>query len=129
MTRTRGKAAFAAWIACIAILLSSLAPAIAHALQRDGQGAWAEVCTTSGSKVVSLDSGLADEAPSLPAEHPLQHCPYCSLHAPALGMPPGSLAVPTLVPQLSAVPEPMLAAPRTLFAWATAQPRAPPRLS
>lgn len=129
MVVTRGKRTVVAWIACFAVLLASLAPSIAQALQLGGPGAWTEVCTALGNKLVAVDGSQDDSAPSVPAEHLLQHCPYCSLHVTALGMPPMPLSVPAWVPLDFAVPELLLAAPRTLFAWVTAQPRAPPPLS
>ncbi len=118
-----------AWFACLALLLASLAPSIAQALQRGGSGTWTEVCTVLGSKLVAVDGSTDKSKPVVPAKHLLQHCPFCSLHVTALGMPPAPLSVPALVPLGFTVPELMLAAPRTLFAWATAQPRAPPYLS
>ena len=127
---TRTQRTVVAWIACLAALLATLAPSIAQALQRGEPGAWIEVCTVLGSKLVAVDGTTDDSAPKGPAKHPLQHCSYCSLHVTALGLPPASLSLPPLVPLgLAAAPELMLQAPRTLFAWAIAQPRAPPALS
>ena len=129
MVVAKGKRTIVAWIACLALLLASLAPSIAQALQRGGPGTWTEVCTVLGSKLVAVDGRTDDSAPAVPAKHLLQHCPFCSLHVTALGMPPAPLSVPALAPLGFTVPELMLVAPRTLFAWATAQPRAPPQLS
>ena len=82
-----------------------------------------------GNKLVAVDGSSGDSMPNLPAKHLLQHCPYCTAHASAIGMPPVTISVPALMAFGQAVPELMLVAPRTLFAWTTAQPRAPPNLS
>ncbi len=116
---------FVAWIACCAVLVGSLAPAVSRALSGDAAQVWAEVCTTLGPKLVNT----GDDAPAAPADALFQHCPYCSLHATALGMPPAAVGVPALARLGFALPALFLSAPRTLFAWAHAQPRAPPRFS
>ncbi len=126
MTVAKGKRKFVAWIACCALLLASLAPSLAQTLERGGPGAWSEVCSVLGNKLVAADGSQDDSLPSAPTGHLFQHCPFCSLHVTALGTPPTPLSVPALVPLGFAVPELMLLAPRTQFAWATAQPRAPP---
>ncbi len=129
MVVARGRKAVVAWIACFAVLLASLAPTIAQALQREAPADWMEVCTAMGPKLVSVDGTASGSMPAAPAKHLLQHCAYCSLHVTVLGMPPTPLSVPALTPLGDAVPELLLVAPRTLFAWATAQPRAPPQVS
>lgn len=129
MVANMSRRAVVAWFACLAVLLASLAPSIAQTLQRGAPGGWTEVCTVSGSKIVAVDGAQNDSAPPAPAEHLLQHCPFCSLHVTAIGPPPAPLSLPALVRFGFAVPELMLVAPRTLFAWASAQPRAPPQIS
>ncbi|CAN5448036.1 DUF2946 domain-containing protein [soil metagenome] len=129
MIVTRSRKAVVAWIACFAVLLATLSPTIALALQREAPADWMEVCTAMGTKLVAADGTVGDSTPALPGKHLLQHCAYCSLHVTALGMPPMPLSVPALTPFGDAVPELLLVAPRTLFAWATAQPRAPPQVS
>jgi hypothetical protein len=132
MIVARANRTVVAWIACLAILLASLAPAISQAVQRGVPDAMAEVCSAMGFALAAADQTTRKSvpaAPAVPAKHLLQHCPYCSLHVTVLGMPPAPPSVPALVPVGIKVPELLLAAPRTLFAWAVAQPRAPPRLS
>ncbi|MDT9001067.1 DUF2946 domain-containing protein [Paucibacter sp. APW11] len=120
------------WIASLAILLAALAPALSHALQRDVPGGWTEICTVTGAKLVKTVDARADTADAgQPASddaglHGLKHCPYCATHSTALGLPPAAGASPLLLSGGAEVPELFLLAPRTLFAWASAQPRAPP---
>jgi hypothetical protein len=113
------------WLASLAILMPVLAPTVSHAMQDDGPLRWAEICSASGSKQLLLDG--SDTRPQDPTpSHVLEHCPYCSLHSSALGMPPAATMLPLLVALGEPVPELFLRAPRPLFAWASAQPRAPP---
>lgn len=120
---------FVSWIACFAILMSALAPAISHALRGGSPDTWAEVCTALGAKLVQVDGGSANtSSPGAPGDHLSQHCPYCSLHS-TVGLPPTAASSLALQPLVYAVPRLFLAAPRTLHAWVSAQPRAPPQLS
>ena len=118
------------WFACIAQLLAALGLSIGQALApgaaRGGLVIWAEVCTLSGNRLVGIDGGKSDPAPVAPATHLFHHCPCCSLHVTALGMPPNALSVPAQLRFGLQLPEPMLRVARTLFAWTAAQPRGPP---
>lgn len=114
------------------MLLAALAPALTHALARDGTAVWAQICTATGSKTVRVDGGSAAEAGDLSpdaAKPLLDHCPGCSLQGPAADLPPAQAW--GLVPPAPAraLPVLYLHAPRTLFAWAAAQPRGPPSQS
>lgn len=81
----------------------------------------------TGVKLVLLDEGTTGtEDSGEPQKHALEHCPYCSTHTTALGMPPSPLSPLKSASQASRIPELFLLAPRTLFAWVSAQPRAPP---
>lgn len=121
-----------AWFAIVAMLALALLPGVARAMASahgDGSG-WVEVCTAQGMVRMALD-GAAGDLPSGPvapdsASGHLDHCPFCSLSAQAVGLP----SAPPLVLDMSAcaghLPPLFRLAPRTLFAWSSAQPRAPP---
>jgi len=115
----------ASWIAVLAVLMAALAPAASHAVGSQGAASWVEVCTAQGSRWVQNDAG-GDSIPG--AEHALEHCPYCSIHPNAVGIPPAPLQDLPAAGLAHAVPQAFLAAPRTLHAWVSAQPRAPPQL-
>lgn len=120
--------ALLSWMACLAILVSALAPAISHAVQRNAPAGWTEICTLTGAKLVRVEADSASKSsPESPAAHALKHCPYCAVHVTALGLPPTSASGLSLLTLSFHVPELFLVAPRTLFAWASAQPRAPPK--
>jgi hypothetical protein len=117
------------WMAVLAILMAALAPSISHALESKNGPSWVEICTSVGAKWVNAGGDAGDEAPSFPGAHPQEHCPYCSLHVNAIAIPAAPVAVfPVLLPA-GDFPIAFLAAPRTLHAWVSAQPRAPPRFS
>jgi hypothetical protein len=120
-----------AWIALFAILLGAVAPALSHALSRFGDGGqrWVEVCTVAGTKLVAVpgasDEGQAGDVDVFPAER----CPFCSTHGGAPALP--AFPVMPFVLKGGADDFPLLYfhAPRPLFVWAAAHPRAPPVLS
>ncbi len=116
------------WIALVAIFAIALTPAAAQMLAKGGASPWMQICSAQGSKLVAV-ADLGQDAPAAPADGHLKHCPICALHAPAL--PPGQLrfsfALPDSRPAL--YPRLFFSAPRALYAWSVAQPRAPPVLS
>ncbi len=127
MNWTRRYARLTHWIAALAVLLGALAPALSHAFAPSQGGTWVEVCTAQGSRWVQAESGSTEGTPT--ALHALEHCPYCSLHTPTLGLPPAPVTEPLASNLGEAVPLAFLFAPRTLHAWVSAQPRAPPLFS
>lgn len=106
----------------------ALAPTLSHALSfaRGGPSAWAEVCTPQGMKRVALDSAVEADAGAATPAPSMDHCPYCAFSADAAGLAPAPALVPTPPAGADALPALFLQAPHTLFAWASAQPRAPP---
>jgi hypothetical protein len=116
------------WIALTAMLALALVPTLSHALAfARGQSDLAEVCTSQGPRLAAI----GDESPA-PAGATLvhvEHCPLCSLQAASLGLPPAAAEGIALLNLSHALPALFLAAPRPLFAWSAAQPRAPPAVS
>jgi len=119
------------WVATLAFSGMLLMPSLSHALAfaQGGKSTQAEICTPLGTQLVAFGDADADGggAPSTGA-HLLEHCPFCATGTPALGLPPTPLV--ELAPPLAGADTPprFLQAPRTLFAWTAAQPRAPPTL-
>ena len=115
------------WIAALAILLAALAPSLSQALGSANGSSWIEVCTSQGSKWIEQG---ADNGPAAPVTgHAFEHCPFCSLHAPTLGLPPSAQIAPLPIDGRAEFPPAFLAAPRTQHAWLSARPRAPPQFS
>jgi hypothetical protein len=108
-------------LALVAIWALALLPTLSHALARADAATLGVICTPQGPKQAPGDATSAASA--------LQHCALCALAADA---PPLLPAAPALqMPAAAAAFEPLLflQAPRTLHAWAAAQPRAPPAAS
>lgn len=138
MSSSRPQRHAAVWIALLAVLLAALAPSVSQALgfARGAGPSWVEVCSAEGAKWVPADAGAGASADDASADdgtshgpaaaHWMEHCPWCSLHQPALAVPPAPAALPLVNGLTEALPRAFLQAPRTLHAWASAQPRAPP---
>jgi hypothetical protein len=131
LTRHWRMRARIAWIACLAILFNALAPLVSHAMEAAGPAPAVmqmEVCTAMGMEMVPVVLS-ADDGSSGKLQKHLNHCGYCVFHATAHGVPPplGASFVPAA--GRDAWPPLYYRSSRPLFAWALAQPRAPPRLS
>lgn len=121
----RARRLVVSWIALLAILMASLAPALSHAMGSTAPTTWMEVCTSTGSMLVA--AGDDEGTPRLPGvSHALEHCPYCSLHTDAFAMPPALPTVHEPVLLGDIVPAAFLHADATASVWLSAQPRAPP---
>jgi len=127
------------WLACMAILLNALAPAISHAMAstQNESVLWAEICSVAGNKFVPVDFG--QPASNQPADSKnrgdtqpmssMQHCPYCLPHAGSVGVITGFSFELTQIDLSYSLPELFYQSPRTLFVWAASSPRAPPFFS
>lgn len=115
----------ATWLALIAVLALALAPTVSRALaSAHGEADWTEICTPLGLKL----QAPADAGDEAPAAHlgQLEHCGFCGLSTGAAPLPVlASLGLPAAT-AAEALPALFLQAPRTLFAWLSALPRAPP---
>jgi hypothetical protein len=124
-----------AWIACLAILFNALAPLVSHAMEAAGSAPAVmqmEVCTAMGMEMVPVvlsASSDGDDASSGKLQKNLNHCGYCVFHASAHGLPPPMAASFVPAAGRDAWPPLYYHSSRPLFAWALAQPRAPPPLS
>ncbi|MFO1205435.1 MAG: DUF2946 domain-containing protein [Burkholderiales bacterium] len=129
---TLGKLRIATCLASFAMLVGALAPAVTHLLGAFApQGApWAVLCTSKGLVRLAPPSGSSAPLPSNEnGKFAGTHCPFCLPHAGTTALP----SAPAVVTAILAaepdrfLPTLFLCSPRPLHAWATAQPRAPPR--
>ena len=125
----RSSRVLTSWIAVLAILMAALAPSISHALSAKNGASLIEVCTALGAKWVQPDGRSTGQAPASGDVHPFEHCPYCSLRANAMAIPAAPVGSALAISSSDLLPTAFLAAPRTLYAWVSAQPRAPPQFS
>jgi len=77
------------WIAIVAILLNSFAPALSHALAAGTPPSWIEICTESGLAAAGAVRRQGD-APPKPGATVVQHCPHCPPHGGSCGAPPAA---------------------------------------
>lgn len=117
------------WLALAAMLAMALLPTVSHALAfaRGGAGAWTEVCTPQGLRLVAgpaYEAGQGD-APLQAAGH-LEHCPLCTLAADHPGLPAAVLQAGVLLSGPVLRLPPVAQALRALPPWRQAQPRGPP---
>jgi hypothetical protein len=115
-------------LALVAMLAMALLPTLAHALNfaQGGKSGLAEICTPRGMQWVQFDGALADTGFPVAANQ-MEDCPYCSRVSPMAGLSPPVLQLQLQSPVGGAKPPLFLNAPRTLFVWASAQPRGPPQ--
>lgn len=153
MGLNRYQRRIAVWIACFAVLLAALAPAISHAINA---ARLAECCSENGSSAHhSPDEGSVEPYgghthPSAHADHStpadasadashsdhaskvglhFEHCPFCFTHAGSFGLAPVTSI--TSQPDVSGTLRPALfyRSPQPLFVWTSPQSRAPPTVS
>jgi hypothetical protein len=128
---------FSAWLACVAILMATLAPTISHAVAhgvsasfavaKPMAGFLAEICETSGGVKRMVVGDL--QAPSSSTQHDVfhvEHCPFCSSHSGFLGVPSRATSGLHLPRGHGVAPLLFYRSPRPLPVWAPAQSRAPP---
>ncbi|CAL94774.1 DUF2946 domain-containing protein [Azoarcus olearius] len=127
MFRLRSRQRCTAWIASFAILLAALAPVVSQlmAARAGDEARWLEICTVAGTERVAV-AGDHGDGGGKPAQAMGEHCPYCFTHAGSFGLPPADVPVFAVAGGADVLPPLYFAAPRPLFAWAAAQPRAPP---
>lgn len=117
-----------AWLALVAVSGWSFVPTLAHARSfvLGSADMQAEICTAQGPQRAASGETL----PAGDVAGVQGHCPYCACGGtPAMLPPAAATAVLPPAPAPAGPPPLFLHAPRTLFAWASAQPRAPPALS
>lgn len=124
MPHARHHRRLAAWVTVVALVLATLAPGAARALSfvQSQIAPWTQVCSADDSgRQPGPSGGHAGEV-----QHPLGHCPLCSLHGDDWTLPPAPAALGPVPALRQAVPALFLHAPRPLHAWTAPPPRGPP---
>lgn len=107
------------WIACCAILMAALAPAISHFVAASKGQVAAQPCHMTADEHAhhGAAKGMA---------MPMDDCGYCSMQADLPLLPPLAAPQGAALDIVRFIPLLFLLAPRPLFAWIGAQSRAPP---
>lgn len=113
-----------AWLALLAMLLGTLAPAVTQAVVAGSERAgWVQICSVSGMAWVQLD---ASEGGSTSGNNAASGCTWCTGHAVG-GLPPTPMVwAPAALAH--AHPSQGFASAVLARTWAPAQSRAPPLL-
>ncbi|MYM22174.1 DUF2946 domain-containing protein [Duganella sp. FT135W] len=129
MIRTAKRQTLHIWIAILAILFSALAPTISHALAaRTDSAVTLEICTVNGYKVVKVTDSESSKKPAT-AKHGMEQCAFCVTHGGTFALTGSSSLVFAIDSVREIYPPLFYAAPHSLHAWSTANPRAPPFLA
>lgn len=126
-TVRRSAPHWSAWLAAWAIMLGALAPTVTHwltHLQASNTLPGATICSSSAHKSSSHKGTHKGTRPDASAHG--SHCGFCLPHDGNQGLLPTVALTPPPGEQRVSEPTLFLHAPRTLHAWASAQPRAPP---
>ncbi len=119
MSPSRLRRTAFSWIALLAILAVTFAPALSSAWSASRGLPWDAVCST-----VAKASSTTDGQPAAP--HSFEHCPYCALHADLAPPPDPRVSDAGAAIAFRATPAAFIRAPSANAVWASAQPRAPP---
>lgn len=119
----------ASWIAVLTVLMAALAPSMSTTLGANSGSTLVEVCTSLGAKWLVRDGSAAEQPESPGDTQTSNHCPYCPLHASEIAVPASPLILVFGPARSEFSPAFFLTAPRTLYAWLSAQSRAPPSAS
>ena len=114
-------------LACAAVLLSALMPALSHVLAPDRAAALlAEICSPGGLR---KRDAIGDDGKA-PVKKPMsmEDCSYCRIQfdTPALPFVPPALVLADIATRH---PPLYYQAPAPLFSWISANPRGPPSLA
>lgn len=114
----------------LAIVVATLAPTMLNAsrLTAGANGLFAELCSSTGVRLLAIDGGLAGKQPTGDggmAAHG-NHCVFCGSSVEPLTPSLPAPALQLMYTGLAYLPPLFANAPRTLFIWAASQARAPP---
>jgi hypothetical protein len=128
MPFARVQRRFTAWLAMLAVVLSSLVPTLAQAVVvASDRSDWMQVCSATGMVWVQADHAVGDTQ-SAPAADVGMQCPWCSLHSPATSLLP-ALASGVASAAPASLGDGVMAKASPVGVWIAAPARAPPFVS
>ena len=131
MFHTRAHLLIATRIALFAMLMAAFAPTLARVMpvSADDGARWFELCTGSGVEWVMVDGDVDENVGREAHSGSSEHCPFCKLAAETPVLIVATSPVELSLQRAAPMPTAFLRAPRTLFAWTVASPRAPPLIA
>jgi hypothetical protein len=119
-----------AWIACFAVLFNMLAMPLSGAAQKPQveQLLWGSFCSSTGTRLVAISLGKADQSPSQNNDHStMQHCWCCSGSAPLVALPAHAARLTLAHADVTvSVPDAPSITPTPRQQWPSLNPRASP---
>jgi Protein of unknown function (DUF2946) len=125
MPRHRNALARFAVLAWLAVFSLTLLPSLSRVVTATTQSGWVEVCSAQGMRWVAPDGTLTERGPGGQSARHGEHCPLCGGAGAAVLPATAAAGVPSAF-EADFVAPLVLRTPRPLFAWSSAQPRAPP---
>jgi hypothetical protein len=117
------------WIVMLAILWNALTPSISYALStQGGNPSLIEICTSTGSKFISIEQTGAESSKPIPKVH-IKHCLFCFTHSESPVIASSFMAPFVVLVGQDLFPSLFYHSPTPLFSWSRANPRAPPSFS
>jgi hypothetical protein len=113
------------WLAVFAL---TLLPSLARVVNAATPGGWVQVCSAQGMRWVAPDGSLSELGPDGQRASPGEHCPLCGGGG-AVALPTPTVASRPVAFSTDFTAAQLVRAPRLLFVWSSAQPRAPPPLA
>ena len=114
-------------IVLVTMLYGTLAPGLANAFGVPS-GAWLEICTPGGTKLVAADA-VADPSGDDDVAAMRDACPFCLSGAHAAVVPDAYRVALAIPPPSARLSQPVATLPSTFPPRTPAQPRAPPALA
>ena len=114
-------------IAALVMLFNVCAPALSHVVlpASSGQDFLVEVCTTTGTKFIKLDTADS-ESTNHASDRSLPDCAHCALSVYFADRPPEHILSVLVVSPPLPVPYPESTLPNPQARWIVSAPRAPP---
>jgi hypothetical protein len=127
---THGFRRTGAWLALLALLTQALVPFAARAAAGSDRAFPGELCAVAPQDQYGAARVPAGQrAPDGPSQRASVDCPYCLVQGPQAALPPGAIPTLPVADTPAHLPPLFLHARHPLFAWSSAQPRAPPVLA
>jgi hypothetical protein len=130
MIMNRRTHRFAAWIACFAILLATLAPTVSISLSKAGSSTMGEHCEVMGAMLAKTQGeNLADDSAPSRGSLPFKYCPLCQVFGAQAGLLPSEPFEFSVAGRVQRLAFHSSFSSHAQSVWTVGQPRGPPVFS